>query len=304
MDDHGGGPPAASGSAPDVPAMPAIWKRERIDFPTPVAFDGKRPAIGWHFRDPARGGPCFVIMRAGALGQWKVLERFPLSDDGWRAAWLHFAASAGAPVPETLAALAARAEAAAEAAARKGSTVASIAGAAYLGGYGAALGLIEGQPYDVRFLDDRIAVHQPGTAARLQEISYREVEDLEIGGPGIVSKLSRGQQAGAAALFGLLGAAVAYGSTKIQTVIHVQATDVDLYFLCTTTVPDALRIQLAEALGAIRQARAQRATGQAALVPGEITIASELDKLAGLLDRGLLTREEFDQFKARLLAGP
>lgn len=296
--------PVSDASA-SIPAMPSIRSWERNLWPTPLAVAGKHPAIGWQFGN-SKGTPCFAVLRATAMGNWKVLERFPLTPEGWDAAWQRFAATEGAAVEETLAELEQRAAAdrAREGrAALDAATTASAEVVTYAGGYGADPRVTPGQLYDLRFLENEIAVVPTRLVDVVQRIPYSEVEDLEIGGPGIVSKLSRGQQAGAAALFGLLGAAVAYGSTRIQTVIHIQATDVDLYFLCTTTVPDALRIQLAGPLGAIRHARAQRAPGQAALVPGETTIASELDKLAGLLDRGLLTREEFNQFKARLLAG-
>ncbi|WP_454796897.1 DUF4429 domain-containing protein [Novosphingobium lindaniclasticum] len=44
-----------------------------------------------------------------------------------------------------------------------------------------------------------------------------------------------------------------------------------------------------------------RLARQPAFAPTAITKAEELEKLAGLLDRGLLTREEFDQQKSALL---
>ncbi len=58
--------------------------------------------------------------------------------------------------------------------------------------------------------------------------------------------------------FGFLGAALAYSDTKIQTIIRVGVPDGELYLLCSSTLPDALRIQLARPLGAIHSARAAK----------------------------------------------
>jgi Short C-terminal domain len=51
-------------------------------------------------------------------------------------------------------------------------------------------------------------------------------------------------------------------------------------------------------ISAIRETRASLANaGDAG------SLVDELTRLAGLLDQGLLTRDEFDQLKARLIAG-
>jgi hypothetical protein len=44
--------------------------------------------------------------------------------------------------------------------------------------------------------------------------------------------------------------------TKIKTVVQLQATRAELFFLHTMTEPDALRIQLSRALVAVREAQA------------------------------------------------
>jgi Short C-terminal domain len=70
------------------------------------------------------------------------------------------------------------------------------------------------------------------------------------------------------------------------------------------TEPESLRISLSGALGVIRQARPSADTsapGQKA--PGPVSVVDELSRIAGMLDNGLLSREEFDQLKARLLGG-
>lgn len=286
-----------------TPAMPAIKTDEKVEWPVPVTA-GTSLAIGWVFAKARKGGPFFATLRQSAvIGSYKVLERFPLTEQGWDAAWLRFASLDGAPVKKTLAALDRRVaddRARARMAELAVATVVRVRGLTFLGGHEPGPDLEPGKLYDLCFLQDRVVVVGLGV---IQEIPYSEVDSLEIGGPGVVSRMSRGQQAGVTAAFGVLGAAVAYGSTKIQTVIDIRLTRRELHFLCTTTVPDALRIQLAQPLGTIREARASQEVRPGLSAATEATFASELYKLADLMDRGLLTREEFDQFKERLLSG-
>jgi uncharacterized protein YbjQ (UPF0145 family) len=68
-----------------VPAMPVIRENEKYD--APHALNDAKRMIGWQWFRPAQGGPQFVILRWGNLGGYKVLERFPLTEEGWRSAW-------------------------------------------------------------------------------------------------------------------------------------------------------------------------------------------------------------------------
>ena len=45
---------------------------------------GQRYTLGWH--NTRKDGPCFVVARLGVIGD-KVLDRFPLTADGWAQAW-------------------------------------------------------------------------------------------------------------------------------------------------------------------------------------------------------------------------
>jgi uncharacterized protein YbjQ (UPF0145 family) len=73
--------------------MPRIRPRETgSDYPYPV-LDGLPRMIGWQWLSDARGGPVFVIISRGAMGGLKVLEHFPLTEDGWRRAWQRLAAA-------------------------------------------------------------------------------------------------------------------------------------------------------------------------------------------------------------------
>ena len=84
-----------------VPAMPLVESYQLWPgSPVLLADDGgARYGIGWRRWPDKKGGPGFVVARLGALGPVKMLERFPLTEDGWARAWR---ALAGQP-PESLA---------------------------------------------------------------------------------------------------------------------------------------------------------------------------------------------------------
>jgi Short C-terminal domain len=59
-------------------------------------------------------------------------------------------------------------------------------------------------------------------------------------------------------------------------------------------------MELSRALGVIRAARATGAAGASSA--RSVSPVEELAKLADMLEKGLLTREEFDLMKAKFLA--
>jgi hypothetical protein len=66
-----------------VPAMPAVPDslfRSLSMFPV----TGQRYNIGW--QDSKKAGPCFLVVRTSVFGE-KILDRFPLTQDGWSGAW-------------------------------------------------------------------------------------------------------------------------------------------------------------------------------------------------------------------------
>jgi membrane protease subunit (stomatin/prohibitin family) len=85
--------------------------------------------------------------------------------------------------------------------------------------------------------------------------------------------------------------------TSITTILRVQAKACELFLLHTKSTPEALRMELSQALGAVRQAKPSQ---QASAATSGI---AELAKLAEMLQAGLITREEFDALKLRLLHG-
>jgi hypothetical protein len=107
-----------------------------------------------------------------------------------------------------------------------------------------------------------------------------------------------------ALLFGLVGGLVAGASTRMETTVRIRSEDSEYYFRHAEKRPDELRLELSAALMAIDSARAVQASDPHELADDNLTAGSvpdQLSKLASLLERGLITRDEFEQIKARLI---
>jgi uncharacterized protein YbjQ (UPF0145 family) len=70
-----------------VPAMPVIRAAERYTGVPFVLVDGLTRTVGWQWLPDAKGGPVFAVVARGVMGGYKILERFPLTEDGWAQAW-------------------------------------------------------------------------------------------------------------------------------------------------------------------------------------------------------------------------
>lgn len=295
-------PEATGGVLMPIPAMPVARSVQRGS-PYMIVSNGQRHTIGW--QDVRKHGPSFVVVRLSATGT-RIIDRFPLTDDGWSAAWHALARIDGDAADAVAAALAA-----ARAAKRARSEIHQLdadsaccmPGVVFLGGYLAGAELAAGQTYDLRFLADRLAVFPCRRVDVLVDIPYGDVELIDIGGPGLVKKWSPRQQAGITWLLGLPGAVLATSQTKIQTVVRIHAADCELFFLNTEIQADGLRIALSGPLRDIREAQSLRTAGSEPPAP-RITepVTDQLSRLASMLDTGLLTRDEFDQLKAKLIA--
>jgi Short C-terminal domain len=302
-------PPSAgdplSGGA-DVPAAPIVKPDELWSATPNVLVDGGRYAIGWQDWPQKKGGPGFVVARRSALGTFKVAERYPLTDDGWAQAWRTLVKLDPVATEQVRSALARRAEEESGFAARRALDSRSLSylpRVIFIGGYNSGPELAPGHTCELRFLKDRLSVFKQDSLQALTEFSYASIQEIEIAGPGLVKRWSPGKQAMLTAAFGVTGALVAYGSTRIKTFVRVQCVDSELFFLHTEMVPDDLRIHLSPGLGAVRETRAGAVgLGDDQNQPRPGSLVDELSRLAGLLESGLLTREEFDQLKARLIA--
>jgi hypothetical protein len=301
--------PSLAGNGPDpvtsVPAMPVPAPSELGSFAY-LVHHSRHLSVGWQWRSDARGGSCFLVGRETLTGGLKVVRRFPFTERGWAHAWRYLLATDPTLARQLWTTLTDRA-----AADRKRiavaeldqQAVASVLAVTLLGGYAPDAELPTGEQYDLRFLADRLIVVRAGQPEALLDLQYGSIEDVEIGGPGLVRAFSLGQQVLMTELLGLIGEVIAVSSTKIQTVIRLNAPVGELFFLCTTELPDTLRIALSRPLAAIGQVRAARAPAIAPQTSDASAKVAELSRLASLLDAGLLTRAEFDQLKAQLLSG-
>lgn len=296
---------ASSSGAADVPPAPVV-KPDEIWPGTPNALvDGGRYAIGWQGWPERKGGPGFVIARRSALGALKVVERYPLTSDGWAQAWQALVRLDPAATAKVLPVLASRAEADSGFAERRALDARSLSylpRVIFVGGYSSGPDLAAGQAYELRFLADGLSVFRQGSLQALAELGYATIQEIEVAGPGLVKKWSPGQQAMLTAAFGVTGALVAYGSTRIKTFVRVQTANSELFFLHTELLPEDLRIRLSRGLGAVREAQAAARHEDNQSLSRPESVAGELSRLAALLDSGLLTKQEFDQLKARLIA--
>jgi hypothetical protein len=127
---------------------------------------------------------------------------------------------------------------------------------------------------------------------------------LEIGGAGAIR--SGGGFIGGG--FGLAGAAVGMltasalnsitTKTGIDTVLHMQTPDAELFLHHDQVPPEALRRALSPVFTKLRQAESAGPEMNA----GGDHVIDRLHKLADLRDRGVVTEEEFSRLKADLLA--
>jgi hypothetical protein len=297
-------PSSGDGRSPDkaaVPATPLVRPDELWQGTPNVLFADGRYTIGWLGRPEKKGAPVFVTVRQGMFDGRKIVERYPMTDDGWSRAWRAFVRLDPATAEKVLAVLARRAERDRHRAARReldARSLSCLQKAVFIGGHVTGTELAAGQPYELRFLQDRLSVFATNGVDAMAEFPYTAVETVEVDGPGRVDRWSTGEQTLITAAFGLTGALVAFSGMRVKTFVRVQTADGELFFLHTTLLPEDLRILLSRGISAIRETRASLANaGDAG------SLVDELTRLAALLDKGLLTRDEFDQVKARLIAG-
>ena len=141
--------------------MPVILPSEQVSgYPYPLV-EGLNPTIGWNLRPPAKGGPVFALMRRTGLGTVKVIDTFPLNDDGWASAWQSLVRQNAAAAPQVLARLQARQAEAERRKAREADSrevseldaraLVSLREVAYLGGHVPGSTIRPGERYDLRF---------------------------------------------------------------------------------------------------------------------------------------------------------
>lgn len=94
----------------DVPALPVIRDAEKYVSRLPFALgDGLPRTVGWVWKSADH--PSFVSLARGRMGGYKVLEHFPLTEDGWAQAWSSLARADPAAASKVAAVLTERAAA-------------------------------------------------------------------------------------------------------------------------------------------------------------------------------------------------
>jgi len=313
--------------ASSIPAMPSVEPDQLYRGSPYLLVDyAVHHSIGW--QDHRKAGPSLVVVRLGWVGSARVKDRFPLTEQGWESAWRALSSvdpSAAAVIAARLADQAARKGAAAALDALDHTSLCHLRRVTFKGGSGGAP-LAKDQSYELRFFGDRTTVSLPRHLDAVLTIPYRDVEAVEVSGPGKVSKptgellaliLGLGLLGAVlglvvlgllglllgAVLFGLIGAIAGSASTKIETIVRIRGADSDLYFLNPQKEPDALRIDLSAVLTAIDTAGgAPRADADGSAEPPPVSIPDQLGKLASLLEQGTITRDEFAHLKAKLIA--
>ena len=301
-------PSSGDAGLPDragVPAAPSVSPDELWQGSPNVLFADGRYTIGWLGRPEKKGGPVFVTVRQGMFDSRKIVKRYPMTDDGWSKAWRAFVRLDPATAEKVLAVLARRAEKERFLAARRelgARSLAFLSPVVFVGGHVSGTELAAGQRYELRFLADRLSVFAQDGVEALAGFAFTALEAVEVDGPGRVDRWSTGQQALVMDAFGLAGALAAYSGMRIKTFVRIQTPDGELFFLHTSMLPEDVRILLSRGISAVREARASLAgPAEGDRPPSATSLVDELTRLAGLLDGGLLTREEFDHLKARLI---
>lgn len=189
-----------------------------------------------------------------------------------------------------------------------------VPGCQLIGGSGFDIERPSEGTWDVIFRDDQVLVHQVERGVndytyRLQgqtlSLEWRGLS-INISGAGAIRK-GGGFIGGG---FGIVGAAagmltasalnaMASGSS-VDTVLHLQTPSGELFLHYDRQTPEVLRRTLSPVFTRLRQEQPRDPSPSDASADH---VVDRLHKLADLLDRGLLTPEEFAQLKADLLSG-
>lgn len=171
----------------------------------------------------------------------------------------------------------------------------------FLAGAGLPATPKNGSVWDLIFREDRVVLR----GEQLIEFRWEDIGALEINGAGAVRRGVRWSGFGLGLQGAIEGALVAAAlnsvtsTTTIDTIIRLESATSEAFFHYDELVPDELRRRLAPAFLRLRQTHPDPGT-DASPASGEHWV-DRLDKLAALHDRGMLSREEFDGLKARLL---
>jgi hypothetical protein len=264
-------------------ALPPQPVPEAGDTGTIYLFHGDQGALGFSVGE---GDDAYVYWSYGT----NEITSFAYDASGWARAWSAY--SAGEKGHRA---------AVARTAGRRAAAWAELHECLFLGGYGYEL--VPRHQYAVAFDDAGVVVTDEARHLAVAEVPLGQLTGVEIGGPGAVTT-NAGIIGGGFSLQGFLeGAAFASlinalsSRTEVQTVFRLEASGGELTFFYSGETPDQLRITLAQLFGHLRSKSSDGVVGN----DRRVDPVERLAKLADLVERGLLSREEFDTAKVKLL---
>ena len=269
---------------PGAPGMPPVshdtlWRSS----PHLIPASGQRHGIGWQ---DTKDGPCFVVARIRTVGA-KVLDWFPLTEDGWVQAWAALAeldtvaAQATAKVVQEMLAAEARRRAGIDLQAQAYQAFASSVGATVFRAFGVQVLEGEGNVYTIGY-------HSEATKTN----TSRLLGPL-AGAQAIVTDGSQAWSPGRAMFLPISLAGLATKTKADAAVVFPDGT--------VHTAP-------LDGNAAVREAQKQavqfNALAGASDLPAPETgndPAVRLRKLQELRDAGLLTQEEYESKRAKVI---
>lgn len=277
------GPHEAAGVRAETPGMPAVsdtlWRSPNL-----IPVTGQRYTLGW--QDAKKGGPCFLVARIGVMGE-KVLDRFPLTEDGWVGAWSALvkldigAAQAVAEILQERRAAHATQTAEAERQAQVYEAFTAAGGGSVFSALRVQVLAAEGEVYTIGYSD-----------AAAKADSSRLLGHL-AGAQAVVTDGSQSWSPGRA-MFLPIGLAALATKTKADAVVVF--TDGSVYTI-SLDGNNAVREAQKQAV----QFNALAAASSPAATERGSDPAAKLRKLEELRDAGLLTQDEYETKRAEVI---
>jgi hypothetical protein len=170
----------------------------------------------------------------------------------------------------------------------------------------AGMPLSPGVPCTMMFARDGVSVTEIATGRGVR-VSYDDIREIELGGPGAMQSGGGfiGGGFGVGGIIGGIALAAALNKlttrTAIQTLIRIAAPRAELIVSHDRTTPEQLRIYLSPAFARLAAAH-ERTTIAPPVIQGHDVVA-QLERLAEMKAAGVVTDQEFEAAKAKILHG-
>jgi hypothetical protein len=275
----------AGAEAPEMPVPPShtMW---RGGSPYLIIGSGQQYGLGWH--DTRKYGPCFLVARiTSVMGTIKVLDRFPLTEDGWPRAWAALvkldpgAAEVVGEKVRAMLATDAMHKAEREHLVQVFEAFESAEGVTVFGRLGVQVLMGDGQVYSV-------GSHDPEAKTNTSQLL----------GPlaGAQAMVTDGSQAWSPGRAMFLPIALSGLATKTMADAAVVFTDGTVH---TASLDGNLAVR--EAQTQVVKFNAMAGTNALAVTETEADPAARLRKLQELLHAGLLTQDEYETKRAEII---